>query len=493
MPGKSDCFIRLIAIQVSSAIKTAKNNIFWSFLTLISRILSGLLLSVIIARAPEISTMQVGQIMFAISLAVVVSLLVDYGLDTYFIKEQGAGNLTFEDVGGILGFRILLASIVVFFLGLWLFQTNLSIEEKQLSLLIGAGYIISVINRTYLAYFQSQHQFSIETRILLTGDLLLLIFTIISLYIAKSIILVGISYLLARLVSLLISIRYLSSKEACWIPSFRPEKIKQYTKGAFSYGLLAILATTCIYIDTLLLRFLATENAEEQVAYYQIAMQFVMAATIIPAVMGKALLPLLSENTSNDDAYLRINNLLMTLGVLVSIFIIVNSDQLIVTIYGDRYQPVAEVLKIVGFVIMMRFGMMYNLFLTIRGNNWFRVLGSGLMLITSIVASFILVPSYGVKGSAYSSILAHIVIWFVYLYAVQRTGQSFLLGWKFGKLLMVSAFFLLTTLPMKDFPLYYTLPWSSLIIIISLAFIADRSDMNLVLKKLISTKKQIFQ
>ena len=468
---------------MNNTIKVAKANTLWSFITILSRVVSGFLISIIIARAPSISIDQVGQIMFAISLAIVASLFVDYGLDTYFIKEIGKGRLHSNDLSSMVGFRLSIGIAVMLLLSLSMTILDLSPEEKTLSFLITAAYIISVINRSYLAYFQSQNLFRTETRILFTGDILLLAMLLLAVQFGDSILYVGFSYLGSRFFSLLQSFHYISKENVSWLPAFKLPIFTSYAKDSFSFALLAILATTSIYIDTLLLRFLAPYNPEMQVAFYQIAMQFVMAATLLPAIIGKSLLPILSSGDDQHSTYLRVNNILMTLGVLVSIFVIISSESLIVFVYGEKYLPVSQLLQILGFVIMMRFGMMYNLYLTIRGNNWYRVLGSFLMLITSVICGFIMVPKLGVVGSALSSIFAHFAIWAVYLYALHRSGDSILLGWDILRAVVAAIIFFFIFWSTKSLSLLLTIPMAVASTIIIIYFSMSKYDRYLVFNK----------
>jgi PST family polysaccharide transporter len=470
---------------MNDTLKLAKANTFWSLITVLSKVVSGFLISIIIARAPGISVEQVGQIMFAISLAIVASLFVDYGLDTYFIKETGKKTLRENALSGLVGFRLAISIAVMLILSLVVTFLDLSRQEKLLTILITAAYLVSVLNRSYLAYFQSQHLFGIETKILFFGDVLLLTMLLAALYIGDNTLYVGIAYLCSRLCSLFLSFYYISREKIKWLPTFILPLYISYAKGSFSFALLAILATTSIYIDTLLLRFLAPETPERQVAFYQIAMQFVMAATLIPTILGKSLLPILSSGNDQHNTYLRVNNVLMTLGVLVSIFVIINSQSLIIFVYGEKYLPVSQILQLLGFVIMMRFGMMYNLYLTIRGNNWYRVLGSFCMLTTSAICSFLLVPALGSVGSALSSILAHFAIWSVYLYALYRSNESILLGWNILQAMIFSMSFFIIMWSTKNLPLLFTIPLAIVSAILIMYFSLSKSDRHLLSYKLL--------
>jgi len=468
---------------MKSNFQRAKKNIFWSFISVLSKLLAGFAISILIARAPGVEVYEAGQILYAISLAVVISLFVDYGIDTYLIKEIAAKKIEKNELSYISGFRVFLGIIVFFLFYCILLLTDFNFQEIALCLLIGAAYIVNVINRTYLAYFQSQHEFKKETSIAFISSVLLIIFIVISLYGFESIVSVGYSYFFARLLSLLMSMYYISKSEKCFLPKFNFNKFQGYFVNSFSFGLLAIVATTCIYLDTLLLRFLTNDNPEVQVAYFQIAMQFVMAATLIPGIIGKGLLPVLSSSDDQDATYFSVNNILMTTGVLVAIFVSMYSEKLILFVYGEKYLMVANALEIVSIVIMMRFGMMYNLFLTIKGNNWFRVLGSLAMLITGVIANFILVPLYGFEGSAISSIFSHIAIWFVYLYAVKSMGYSILLGWNFLKAFFISTLFIMIMFVLKSYEIYYVLPLVFVLIVLFVLFVMTAQDKKYIFDK----------
>ena len=411
----------------------AKKNIVWASASVISKLLIGFAISILIARSPYLHIEEVGQVLYAISLAVVISLFVDYGLDTYMIKELASKRSKKEEVRYFVGFRLFLSILVFCMFLIFMSFVDFTAQESFLTLLIVLSYMVSVLNRTYFAYFQSQHNFKMESIISFSGDMMLVCLVILSLYYIQDVVFIGYAYLGARLFSLLLIFIFSIKYKLEFLPKFSISKFKSYFKNSFSFGLLAILATTCIYLDTLLLRFLTLDNPETQVAYFQIAMQFVMAATLMPGIIGKGLLPILSSDNNHDTTYLKVNNILMSLGVFIATFVVIYSEELILFVYGEKYLAVSMALKIVGVVIAMRFGMMYNLIITIKGNNWFRVLGSITMLITGVIANIILVPLYGFEGSAVSSIIAHIAIWTVYFYVVHKMGLPVLLGWNIKK------------------------------------------------------------
>ncbi len=469
---------------MKSDFKLARTNILWSSISILSKLFVGFAISVLIARSPSIAVYEVGQIMYAISLAVVASLFVDYGLDTYLIKGMASNKMGKGDLRYLSGFRLLLGCIVFSIFCIVVLSIDFSDQEKSLCILIGLAYKISVINRTYLAYFQSRHEFRVETFIVFTDSISLVVLVTVSLYVLDNVVYVGVSYLISRFLSLLVLVYFLSRAKLLFLPGYNFFRFKKYAKESFSFGLLALLSTTCIYLDTLLLRFLTLENPEAQVAYFQIAMQFVLAATLLPGIIGKGLLPILSSDNNQDSTYFGVNNILMTTGILVALFIIIYSEKLILFVYGEKYLLVADALEIVGVVIMMRFGMMYNLFLTIKGNNWFRVLGSSVMLIVGVVANLIFVPRYGFEGSAMSSIVSHVSVWLVYLYVIYKMGYPVLLGWNIVSAFVASIVFTLLLLSLKSSEFFYVLLIVVFVIVLNALFLMTSNERQYILTKL---------
>jgi O-antigen/teichoic acid export membrane protein len=472
-------------ISMTSNFILAKRNIVWSSASVISKLLSGFIISIIIARSPNLELIEVGQIFYAISLGVVISLFVDYGLDTYMIKGIASEKNNKNEFNYFLGLRLILS---LFVFGLFLMLVNFitfSFQEKILTILIVLSYIVSVLNRTYLAYFQSQHQFNIESIISFTGDAVLLLLVFLSLNYTDNIIYIGYSYVVVRVITLFLSTYFISKKDIPLLPKFNIEIFKKYLKDSFSFGLLAILATTCIYLDIILLRLLAIDNPEAQVAYFQIAMQFVIAATLIPSIVAKGLLPILSLNNNQEAIYFKVNNILMTLGVLLFIFIVMYGEQLILLVYGEKYLPVLTALQIVGIVVAMRFGAMYNIFITIKGNNWLRVLGSLSMLTTGVMANIILIPLYGLEGSAISSVASHIVIWIVYLHVIKKMGYPILLGWNLYKASVISFIFILLMLAIQDYMVYVVLPMVLTFGLLSVLFVLNDDDRKILFNRVL--------
>lgn len=458
-----------------------KRNISFSFLSILSRIVIGFGVSIIIARAPSFTKTEVGEILYAVSLSIILSLIVDYGIDTFLIKEISSQNRSKNELCYFTGFRTFLALIVFGVLWIIVLLQGFSATASFLCITIGSAYIINTINRTYLAYFQSQNEFATETLILVLSNFLLIILITVSAYLLKSVTYIGIAYIIARSIGLFISIGVLIHRKISFIPVLDMKRYWHIAKASSSFAMLIFLATAGVYINTILLRYFATENPNEQVAYFQIGIQFVMAAGILPQVIGKGLLPILASKENEFEIYFKTNNILMSLGVLISIFVYIFSEKLILFVYGEKYIQVANILRILSFVIMMRFGMMYNLFVTVKGNNWMRVAGSFAMIITTVIGNIILTPKYGASGAAICFILSHISCWMIYFFAVNSMKAPILLGWALPKLFLITTLFVIFLLLIYKMNILFVLPIAGIAILVAIYWQINKSDRSFII------------
>ena len=76
---------------------------------------------------------------------------------------------------------------------------------------------------------------------------------------------------------------------------------------------------------------------------------------------------------------------------------------------------------------MRYFGSVYGTLLTISDNQKVRTIGVTLTLFLIVILDLCLIPIYGIYGALYSLIIAHVVLNIIYVYFSYKEYKSFYL------------------------------------------------------------------
>jgi O-antigen/teichoic acid export membrane protein len=154
----------------------------------------------------------------------------------------------------------------------------------------------------------------------------------------------------------------------------------------------------------------------------------------------------------------RVNHILMTLGLLIGLVTFFRGTDLVRLFYGEKLADAGPLLQVLGGTIMMRFGVAYNLYFTIRNRVWFRVWNGVIGLTAVVVFNCIFIPKYGPLGAAYASILAHIVYWTPLLMALYISERTIGLGWRIPPALSAAVILAAGLYATSTLSLLYMLP-----------------------------------
>lgn len=187
---------------------------------------------------------------------------------------------------------------------------------------------------------------------------------------------------------------------------------KQLLKKSIPFAALSLLGLIYFKIDVIILSKISGDKA---VGYYSSAYKFLEAALIISSSYSTVILPIFSNLAVKSPKKL-INKLvesikiMLLLGITISIFVNVFSENIIVTLFGNKYIPSVQALKILIWAAPLIFvsNIIYNFLYSINKQN--KVIK--LMILTVILNIFLniyLVPKYSFLGSSYTTVISEII------------------------------------------------------------------------------------
>ncbi|HWR71741.1 MAG TPA: oligosaccharide flippase family protein, partial [Nitrospirota bacterium] len=230
---------------------------------------------------------------------------------------------------------------------------------------------------------------------------------------------------IANAAQFLISARIFSSRFVR--PSFDFDKsvLRTYLKDAAVIGIGIFFYQNLFRINVLMLKWL---GKIEDVAYFQIAHNFIMQLQVLPFAFVTAVFPVFSRLLSEEparmrDAYQRIFRYILILSFFVSLFIFGFSREIVETVFGSKYDRSAAALMIVSWAVApLALDMLMNSMLIAMDKQRYAVIYAGVTLLLNLIFAVLLIPSHGFIAASWLSLSSYVLLLMFSLYFVSRNG-----------------------------------------------------------------------
>jgi len=408
---------------LSSLIK----NIGLSIATFVSRIISGSVVYIVLARVMSLE--EFGVLSFGSTLAGLITVMAEFGFSLMAQRDIPQSRFDFSSYVfntfiQKVGFSLI--ALVGGLLYVYFFYSGLNI-------IIGVIFIINAIvtsgNMYFFAVFRAKNIFKIESWLSLIYAVLLLI--IIGLYFTFELDVIFIAYglLLARVLQFLVLVTIFLNKFQLKF-SINHSIQKYLFKNSFSFGAHYIIGIFYFSIDN---QMIAYYSGNAQLAIYQAFFKVVLILLMVNGLLEGVFLPFLSSKYKKGLVEFQIvakliNKVIISLGLALFVFFILFASDIINILYTDKYISALIITLPLAFVLLSRIlSTVYSVGLTISDNQNLRVLTVLISLIVNVVLNFIFIPKYGFIGAAYVSMLTHFVLLGLYIYFGYKQFQSFLI------------------------------------------------------------------
>ena len=414
-------------------------NVFWAVLGKCYNLLGALVVGIVIARylGPE----QYGLMNYVISYVAIFQVFADFGLESIQIREE-ARNPSQRDVliGTVLGLRLFFAVATLLLVSVVVFIT----ESDGLSRFYILLYSISILFNTtwvFRHHFTSivWNEYVVKTEIFRTTIgtavkvLLLLLHASLSWFIAS---LLFDSFLLAS--------GYTTSyvKKIGSITRFRFDKQLAWSLTKQSFPLLLSCAAIVVYtkIDQLMI---GNMLSKAHLGIYAVAVQYSNVMVFVPTIIAQTVSPILVQ--IREESYVRyslLSSQFMSITVWVCIImaciVCMVSYPLVYFTFGSSYIYAAGALSIISFkVIGDALSQTSGQLMIIEGIQKFASLRNVIGCIVCVLCNYVLIPRYGIMGTACVSVLTVFSSGFLanlmiksyrHIFLMQVT--SLLKGWK---------------------------------------------------------------
>ncbi len=414
-------------------------NIFWAVSGKVVNIASGMFVGILVARylGPE----QFGMMNYVISYVMLFSILATFGLDGIEVRELSKRG---ADKGAILGtafsLRLVFAvlALLLIFVTLWFFESDgytfTMVMVYAISLIFST---LNVIRNYFTSIILNEYIVKSEISRTLLGALikvvLLWFHCSLTWFIAASafdIVLVGGGYL------------YSYRKKAIDVVRWRFDPVSAKMLIRASFPLLLSGTAIVIYqkINSVMIR-----NMLDNVALGQFSVAAKMAefATFIPMMVAQTVTPLLVKAHQTDlDQYHEKRQQFMDLmawsGIGMAVVMLLLAFPVIRLLYGPEYILAIPVLQILACrSIFMAIAAASGQLIIIEGIQKYVILRNLAGCAVSIGLNWLLIPVWGIVGSAVAMVVSVAVAGFLshyvirpYRFLVSIQWKAILLGWK---------------------------------------------------------------
>ena len=206
-------------------------------------------------------------------------------------------------------------------------------------------------------------------------------------------------------------------------------------KQSWPFALTGILYLIFFQSDVILLKYLVND---ETAGIYSVAFSIMAAVYLLPStIFQKFLLPKYHRWAENDrshflQVYRFSNGVILLLGILIASLIVITMPSIIPLLFGAAYKEAVDILFIIALCAPIHFlATSIGATLVTQEHMRRKVLYIGIGAIINISLNLLLIPLYGAKGAAVSTLVSEIILLVFFLFAVKRYvfGNDAWKGW----------------------------------------------------------------
>jgi len=426
-------------LNLSENTLTATKNVGWALLSKAVTWLGTFIVGIFVARylGPE----QYGLMNYVISYVAIFQAFALFGMDNIEIREEAKNR---DDRDAIIGTAFVLKLILAAATILLIFITiTLSVNDAFTRTMI-MMYSLTIVCSCFFVtrnYFTAivWNEYVSKSEIIRT--VILMIIKVLLLVVH------------AKLVWFIAAVTFdyvLLASGYCFSYSKKIGKIslwrfdKNWAKVLLRQSLPLMLSLTTVVImqriDQLMIKNMIDN---ESLGQYSVAFKFVEIMIIIPTIMAQTISPMLVKiKKENEEEYAGKSQIFIDLTVwicvIMAVVVCLIAYPLIKYTFGEQYLlavPVLQIMsfKVVGDALSQTSGQM----IIIEGIHKYMVIREILGCICCVLMNLLLIPRYGIVGSAIASVCAILVSGFLsqalmprYWHVFVRELKAITLGWR---------------------------------------------------------------
>ncbi len=384
---------------------------------------------------------DIGSYVFAVSLATILSVLIDFGLSPVLIRESAKNRekanlylnniITIKLVLGIITF--ILAVIII----------NLLNKNQMAEIMVyiaGLVMVVDSFNLSFWGIFRAWQNLKYEAISIAINQILIFSVGLIGVFLKLPLYILVIALLTGSLFSFIYSLTLLKTKLNFKIkPNWNKTVLKTLFIIALPFALAGIFTRVYNYIDQVLLSILI---GDQSLGWYSVAYKMTYALQFIPAAFAAAIFPAMSNLYKTDKSKLQYifeksMYFLIILSLPTAFGVYILAKPVILYLYTAEYLPSILTLQIfiwgiIGLFLNYPVGSLLNA----CDKQTINTINMGITMILNIILNIILIPQYQHLGAATAALISLSVLFILnltwvskiikynYKYLIIKTVQS---------------------------------------------------------------------
>lgn len=368
-----------------------------------------------------------GKLSLAVSLWLITSMFISFGLDMLLTKEIARKPTHINDfVGTAIFLRLILFGIGLLVLMVFVQIANYARDVTILVIVIGVSTLLGQFALPMKSALDGLEKMEYTSLGIVAGKLFTTIFALILLFAGQGLIVISFVLIGASLFELILLI-WFSFKAYYFRPRVDFSLAKWMLRAGFPFLMVSMSQVVYAQIDMIVMSLLVSTTVV--LGWYGAADTLFGTMLFIPSVFMTATFPAFSKMHAHSGEELvklfrKSYELIVVLGVAVGLGIFIVAQPLVVLLFGEAFRGSGPVLAIMGIVIVFMYqNMILGQYMVIsdRQNEVTKAMFTAAGL--TVVLDLFLVPwtqnrfGNGAIGGALAYVVTEslMVIWFVFL------------------------------------------------------------------------------
>jgi len=402
--------------------QTIFKNTFW--LALAEGITRFLKLILIIYVARILGAGEYGKFTFALSFAGVFTIFSDFGISTVLVREFAKEKEKEKELSSVLSLKTILslATLLLIYIGSFFITSDPLI--RKVIWILGIYVIANSFLGIIWAFFQARQKMEYQAWGKIFQAIVVTIGGFFVLFNFPSVQNLSLTYLFASLITLIFALSFFHLKVYKLKFGFNKAIWKNFLSMSWPLALAGVFTTIYSQTDSVMMGYWSQIT---QTGWYNAAYKIVRVALIPAGLITTGFFPALSVAFKESKEKLqKVWNYFMEsmffLGIPIVVGGIALAPRIINWVYGPTYYPSIFAFQIL--IIMAGIAFLYQpfsqaLIVSNHQKRLFWVTFSG--AIVNVILNLILIPKYSLYGAAFTTLVTHLLVFFLLFKFVLRT------------------------------------------------------------------------
>lgn len=404
--------IKSFLFQNKTIRQTIVKNTFWlSLSNIFGRVFRAI---IIIYGARILGAEGWGIFSYALGITGMLSLFMDLGINSIILKEFSRQDEQTKNkyLGTAFVLKIILILIGIFII-IFVGPYFLKIEAaKELIPFIALILAFDMVREFTFAISRSQQKMEVESLIYILTNIFILLFSFIFLVIKPNVKFFTLGYVLGTGLGSIISIFVFRKYLIGIIHYFSKDLIKKIIFAALPFTLSGFFAIFLTNTDIFLIGWFLDAT---QVGIYAAGLRIIQLLYILPSIITLSFLPVFSKLANQDNQKFKILlekglKILSLIAFPLTIGGIILAKPIILFIFGKEYVSGALSFAILSLTISIDFyaSILMNAIFAYDKQKYLSFY-TGIGAIFNVILDLILIPRYGITGSAIATFFAQLI------------------------------------------------------------------------------------